>query len=359
MRLVCRITILGLLIAAASAVAGTTVDDYLVLRRKLGYDSKATYAAVSADLAGNAGRVFELAGTVSGTVQRADAALFMLTLDDHSYVLLPSPANDAGLVSDTNKPRVRVLVRVRPGVAGNVPDLEPVAVVVDAEVTAREDAAARLADAEAKRRQDRERAAAAARASAPTPVGRGLALRPIGGSISELARRHLSLEAQSIYPFYSSFISHWNKKLDAATVDQITVSLLYFAQKHRVDPRLVVSLIIAESDFDPGSTSHAGAMGLGQIMPDEARDHKLANPYDPIQNVRATVNMMRMKLDMYREAGFAQGQLTWRQIALAMAAYNAGSGAVRKYGGVPPYRETQGYVRRVLRTYQRLCGIKG
>lgn len=353
------ITLLTLLVTAASAVHGTGVDEYLALRRKLGYDPRATYASVSTNLTASAGRYFELAGSVTGTVQRADAALFMLTLDDRSFVLLPSPQGDAGLVADTNRPRLRVLVHVLPGAAGNVPDLEPVAVAIDSEVTAREQAAARQAAADEQRRRDREQAAAAARASAPTPVGRGLALRPIGGAISELARRHLSLEAQSIYPLYCRFIASWNKKLDTATVDQITVSLLYFAQKHRVDPRLVVSLIIAESDFDPASTSHAGAMGLGQIMPDEARDHKLSNPYDPIQNVRATVNMMRMKLDMYRESGLPQGQLSWRQIALAMAAYNAGSGAVRKYGGVPPYRETQGYVRRVLQTYQKLCGMKG
>ena len=151
------------------------------------------------------------------------------------------------------------------------------------------------------------------------------------------------------------FIYKSNKKLTEKQLDDITVSVLHFSQKSRVDPRLVCAMLIAESDFDPKCTSNKGAMGLGQVMPDEARDLHLTNPYDPIQNVGAAVTLLKDKLNKYSE-GSPDGQLTVNQVKLALAAYNAGPGAVKKYGGVPPYRETQGYVKRILKLYNELCG---
>jgi soluble lytic murein transglycosylase-like protein len=238
---------------------------------------------------------------------------------------------------------------------GNVVPLEAIAIADDAEVRYREHIAS---EAAARARSARE-AANRRSSSRSVSAGSGVRLRPMGNALSglsELARRYLSPEAQSVYPRYYAFIANHNKRLRTDEVDAIAVSILYFAQRHRVDPRLIVALIIAESDFDPQSTSHKGAMGLGQVMPDEARAFRLTNPYDPIENVRASVNMLRMKLDMYREKGMPEGQMTVRQIELAMAAYNAGAGAVKRHGGIPPYRETQRYVTRVLSLYKTLCG---
>ena len=105
-----------------------------------------------------------------------------------------------------------------------------------------------------------------------------------------------------------------------------------------------------------GGAHDAGAMGLGQIMPDEARDHGVSNPYDPIQNVRTCINLLRMKLDLYAD-GSPDNNPSDRRIELALAAYNAGAGAVRKYGyTVPPYKETQNYVRKIMRIYHDLTG---
>ena len=109
--------------------------------------------------------------------------------------------------------------------------------------------------------------------------------------------------------------------------------------------RLVVAMMIAESGFDIYSTSRTGAMGLGQLMPETARGLGVTNAYDPVQNIAASVRLLRGHLDQYG------GQIT-----LTMAAYNAGPGAVRKYHGVPPYRETQRYVAKVADLYRQLCG---
>jgi soluble lytic murein transglycosylase-like protein len=109
------------------------------------------------------------------------------------------------------------------------------------------------------------------------------------------------------------------------------------ATKYGVDEDLVHSVISAESDYDPNSHSSAGAMGLMQLMPATVQAMKI-NPWDPAQNINGGVRELRGYLDRFK------------QVDLALAAYNAGPGAVHKYGGVPPYRETQAYVKRVLHT---------
>lgn len=104
------------------------------------------------------------------------------------------------------------------------------------------------------------------------------------------------------------------------------------ARRHGVPEDLFLRLVQQESGWNPGARSHKGAMGLAQLMPGTAA--KLGvNATDPVQNLNGGARYLRM---MYNQFG------NWR---LALAAYNAGPGAVQKYGGIPPYRETRNYVR--------------
>ena len=112
--------------------------------------------------------------------------------------------------------------------------------------------------------------------------------------------------------------------------------VLAHAQRHSLRPELVRAVIQVESGYNPGATSPKGAMGLMQLMPAPARALGFRNPYDPVDNIRGGTAYLRRLLDKYD--GNEQ---------LALAAYNAGSGAVDRYGNVPPYRETRDYVRRV------------
>lgn len=105
--------------------------------------------------------------------------------------------------------------------------------------------------------------------------------------------------------------------------------------RHNVDPKLVGALIQVESAYRSGARSHKGAMGLMQLMPDTARQYSLKDPYDPGSNIEAGVKHLRSLLDRF-------------DVTLALAAYNAGEGAVLRFGGIPPYRETRDYVRRIL-----------
>lgn len=107
------------------------------------------------------------------------------------------------------------------------------------------------------------------------------------------------------------------------------------ARKHRIPQVLFVRLIQQESAWNPLAISHKGAIGLAQLMPGTAK-YLRVDPYDPKQNLEGGARYLREQYDTFG---------SWQ---LALAAYNAGPGAVRDHGGVPPYRETQNYVRRIM-----------
>ena len=107
------------------------------------------------------------------------------------------------------------------------------------------------------------------------------------------------------------------------------------ATRHEIDARIVKAVIQVESAFQPRARSSKGAMGLMQLMPKTARQYKARNPYDPASNIEAGTKYLKRLLDEF-------------DLPLALAAYNAGEGAVRRFGGIPPYAETQAYVTKVL-----------
>lgn len=112
------------------------------------------------------------------------------------------------------------------------------------------------------------------------------------------------------------------------------------ATAHGIDPGLVKAVIKVESGYRVKARSRKGAMGLMQLMPGTARQYAVKNPYDPKANLEAGITHLASLLSRF-------------ELSVALAAYNAGEAAVRRFGGVPPYRETQDYVRRILALVRR------
>lgn len=109
--------------------------------------------------------------------------------------------------------------------------------------------------------------------------------------------------------------------------------------KYGVDQNVISAVINQESSFNPKAVSSCGAEGLMQLMPSTARSLGVQDPFNAEQNIMAGTCYLKQKLDEFNG-----------NLPMALAAYNAGSGAVRKYGGVPPYKETQAYVNRIMKS---------
>jgi hypothetical protein len=113
-----------------------------------------------------------------------------------------------------------------------------------------------------------------------------------------------------------------------------------YADQYKIDATLVRAVIQVESDFNPQCVSHKGARGLMQLMPETARRYGVSRIHDPEQNIAGGIQYLSYLMTLFRE-----------DLPRVLAAYNAGEGAVLKYGGIPPYEETTQYVRRAMTVY--------
>lgn len=327
--------IIPLLLVFSTAVFGgepIAVKDYLSLRKKL--MTSMPLSTLRADAGSYIGKVFEIRGTVSGYSKNSNGgSLIISTKENGSFIV------STDVLPSENPPlELACLVRIGEGSTHSLSDLRLVSCTYEVDMKRREEAQRKAAEAKIMK-------AEAARAKAIT--------KPVKSSAKSAGK----MTAEEFVGAYKNAVKNFNSRLSEAEADKIARSIVGFSFKYQVDPRLVCAVILAESHFRVNATSPCGAQGLGQLMPGTAAGLGVNNAYDPVENVYGSVRYIRSMFDRMA-GGKMWSELTWNDLALALAAYNAGPGAVKKHGGVPPYKETQNYVRRVVSIYKKLCGVK-
>jgi soluble lytic murein transglycosylase-like protein len=164
----------------------------------------------------------------------------------------------------------------------------------------------------------------------------------VGGSKKYKKIRSAPAQEQYTYPSSQSAAPS-SAALTSRNMPSAYVDIIHNAcDRHGVDPALVHAIVKVESDFNPYALSRKGAMGLMQLMPQTAVEMNVRNTFNPHENIDGGVKYLRYLIDRY------EGNLS-----LALAAYNSGETAVKKWGTVPPFRETQNYVQRILKIYNK------
>lgn len=159
-------------------------------------------------------------------------------------------------------------------------------------------------------------------------------------------------DVNKLWNTYYTTAKYYNPSLSKKEVEDIVNNVIYYSYKYGLDPRFVMAVITIESMFNPRAVSPAGALGLGQIMPENLEAYGITRPFAPNENIRIMVRMLKLNYDRFANLPYTN------RVHNTLAAYNAGYGAVMKYGGIPPYKETQNYVRKVIGIWRNFCGLK-
>ncbi len=319
---------LAFLLALPAASFGQSLDEYLKLRRQYKVSQPTTTAALESFVGS---RVLEIRGVVKGSMSGPGGNLVLVeTADGRTLDIGAKAVPDWMLAGEVP---ARLLVQAKR--ASETDDLD--ALMLGA-------------------RPDGDLIKYDPKPSKASPKKSWAPLRgPIGPSRGGVSRRDVprnwNLPASDAVPYYAAFAKRENPRLSDTEASKIAQGVIGFSLKFGVDARLIMAIVLCESGFNPKDTSRAGARGLGQLMPDTARELGVSNIYDTNENLYGTVRLLRSHLDKYGQNGD-----DLRSLSLALAAYNAGPGAVKKHGGIPPYRETQNYVQKVIRVYRQICG---
>lgn len=322
-----RIWTAAIIAIVASATARASVADYLAARKAYPPRHDVSLAAAESDPVKFQNTVLELKGVVAGVSRSDSGSNLLLRVSDSTSVLLQG-SRDADL--PTSGESARALVSVQDN--GNMALLS---LVSDTEVGDRQIDP----PAPAPRKPSSGKANTRYPTKWPVPTRNRQTL----SSRTGLTDAGLAL--------YTQVIRNFNPRLTPAQADMIAHSVVETSYQRGVDARLIMAIFATESGFKLTARSRHGAMGLGQLMPGTARSLGVANAWDPVQNIEGAVRLIQQHWGTYaaRTTDFR------RVFQLVCAAYNAGPNAVKKYGGVPPYRETRNYVKKVASWYRKFA----
>lgn len=321
----------ALVLVAVLTLAGTTpaqdLKNYLALRARYGVTQSFGVETLET-LLGT--RVVEVKGIVKGSFRVGDSSSLLLERTDGQTIVIDVPKMPEWMVD--NNLHARLLVKAtRVGEYGQLN--------------------AKLLGACPEEEMAKWELAHRPKPKV-TPKPKSPSKPSLYGPIGKRHAKNWFLPASDATPIYAGFIKSRNRRLSNDEALKIATGIVGFSIKYGVDARLIMAMVMAESGFDPRARSSAGAMGLGQLMPGTAGWMGVNNVYDSIDNLYGTVKLIRRHIDDYRRRTGDE----YQSLVLALAAYNAGTGAVSRHGGVPPYRETQRYIRKVITLYNGFLG---
>jgi soluble lytic murein transglycosylase-like protein len=326
---------LGLLLSCAGAGASTApkpspAEQYFAVRAR-GQVASAPFDTVRLQPQQWRPYLMEIRGTVTGNARRDDGATLIIESPGAGTYMVEVDADTAAYAAEAGQ-TVRVLAKVPDGTIVN--RLTVVALVTEFDAASYEI------------QQARKAATAPARppAAAKSPRSRN--------SRQQLASRGgIALRNASILQQYAQAVLYFNPRLPGADAMRIAQSIIVYSNRYGLDARLVMAVVAVESNFNATAVSRVGAMGLGQLMPGTAAGLGVNDPWSPEQNIEGATRLLSGHI-----AEMATKAPTLEAIKLALACYNAGAGAVKKHKGIPPYRETRNYVKKVTRLYYQMCG---
>ncbi len=170
----------------------------------------------------------------------------------------------------------------------------------------------------------------------------------VWGNLPGPADTQAPTDQQQKIAVWANWVAEHNPQLTETECELIVRWVLGYSRIYGVNHRLIFAVIEAESDFNPACVSHAGAVGLMQLMPSTARSVQVQNRWNVQENIRGGIQYLSQQLAAYADRS------NYEQCVLGLASYNAGPNAVKKYGGVPPYDETRRYVIKVTNRFAEL-----
>lgn len=349
--------------AQTTNAASNVAPGYEQLRKSFKVDARVSLAMVRADTASHAGRVIEVRGTVSGLMSTAAGRTAIMQAEGATLVFaLPPNLKDADVLRAGAN--VRTLLVVGLDEKARRVTFTPAAIALDpqppqpavlvmsgggAPVGGVSVGGTPIAGASIVPPMTtmRPMPSASGRWTPPQPPpAQPPAIVAVRPGIDPGTVDDDSIEAQ--LPAYIKLARRFNKKLSAAQAHEIAAAILQAGYANGMDPRFLAAIIAVESDFNIYCLSSSGAMGLGQLMPFNLKEAGIRDAWNPTQNVWGTARLLRGHLNDYRSR--PDGTL------LAVAAYNAGPGAVRRAGyRVPPGAQVQRYVRKVYNRYKEFA----
>lgn len=324
---------LGVTIFGGTAAQAASRPAYEAERQKHSIVKPISTEQLFAQLSAMPGQVVELTGTVNGLFSDGETRGYLLRLPDEQTVVVTTKADDPDV--DVGN-AVTVLARVPAAGA-----------ILEGMTAMRADGAAQGMAPQTPRDLTAEQAFVEGLmpvefrppqvfTKAPTQIN--------DGGLTYSTDVPLAKQ-EYVIGLYADRIRQVNDNIDPELAQKIAFHILDKSERHGVDPRLVFALVAQESRFNPRAVSYAGAQGLGQLMPGTAAGLGVRNAFDVEDNLEGAIR-------------YLSGQLNeFGKLSLALAAYNAGPGNVKRYGGVPPFRETQNYVRKIWDHYCKLSGL--